>query len=218
MSGRRVGSRVEPMNAANTAGFGAEKKSRRAHARAARRALSPSTRDLLAQKLAAQAMKYLAESTDTAIRVGAYLSTEEEPDTSVLLTALVDAGIEVYLPVCQPQYQLGWVRWSPGVELRRSALAPVDEPVGVRHDARLFEQVHTLFIPALLVDQRGLRLGQGGGYYDRFLPLIEQQATRVAALVYASEFVPTGDFPVEAHDRPVDVVITEQQFHTIDPR
>jgi 5-formyltetrahydrofolate cyclo-ligase len=58
------------MNAANTAGFGAEKKSRRAHARAARRALSPSTRDLLAQKLAAQAMKYLAESTDTAIPVG----------------------------------------------------------------------------------------------------------------------------------------------------
>ncbi|PRB71299.1 5-formyltetrahydrofolate cyclo-ligase [Arthrobacter sp. MYb213] len=204
------------MNAANTAGFGAEKKSRRAKARAARRALSPATRAKLAQQLAAQAMAYLTESTDTAVRVGAYLSTDEEPDTSVLLNALVDAGIEVFLPVCQPEYQLGWVRWNPGVELRRSAVAPVDEPVGPRHDARLFEQVHTLFIPALLVDQRGLRLGQGGGYYDRFLPLIEQQATRVAALVYSSEFVPAGDFPVEAHDRPVDMVITEQQFHTIE--
>ncbi len=205
------------MNAANIPGSGAEKKSRRAQTRAARRALSPATRAVLAQQLAAQAMDYLAESTGTAMRVGAYLSTDEEPDTSVLLHALVDAGIEVYLPVCQPQYQLGWVRWSPEVELRRSALAPVDEPVGPRHDAQLFEQVHTLFIPALLVDRRGLRLGQGGGYYDRFLPLIEQQATRVAALVYAAEFVPAGDFPVEAHDRPVDVVITEQQFHTIDP-
>lgn len=205
------------MNAANTPRPAAEKKSRRAEVRAQRRALSPDQAAHQGVQLAARAMDYLNDCTGTVTRVGAYLSTPEEPDTSVLLHAIFEAGIEVYLPVCEKGFQLTWTLWSPGAPLRRSTLAPVDEPVGPRHGAEIFEQIHTLFIPALLVDEHGLRLGQGGGYYDRFLPQIEDQATRVAALVYAQEFVPAGNFPVAAHDRPVDVVITPAGFRTIDP-
>lgn len=205
------------MNAATSPPAGESKQARRAAVRAARRKISANSSALLAEQLAARVLDYLDSSTGTVTRVGLYLSMPDEPDTSVLLPRLVQAGIEVYLPVCEPEYQLRWAHWTPEVQLVDSARAPVREPVGERHDARLFDTVHTLFIPALLVDEQGLRLGQGGGYYDRFLPQVADKATRIAALVYASEYVPAGNFPVDAHDRPVDLVITPELVHTIDP-
>ncbi|MGP9728250.1 5-formyltetrahydrofolate cyclo-ligase [Arthrobacter sp. MYb224] len=205
------------MNAATSPPPGESKQARRAAVRAARRKITPNSSALLAEQLAARVLDYLDSSTGTVTRVGLYLSMPDEPDTSVLLPRLVQAGIEVYLPVCEPEYQLRWAHWTPEVQLVDSARAPVREPVGERHGARLFDTVHTLFIPALLVDEHGLRLGQGGGYYDRFLPQVADKATRIAALVYADEYVPAGHFPVDAHDRPVDLVITPELVHTIDP-
>ncbi|WP_404286086.1 5-formyltetrahydrofolate cyclo-ligase [Glutamicibacter arilaitensis] len=205
------------MNPATSPTPGENKKARRASVRAARRMIEPRSSALLAELLADRVLDYLDSSTDTVTRVGLYLSMPDEPDTTVLMHKLVQGGIEVYLPVCEPQYALSWTQWTPEVQLVPSALAPVREPVGERHDARLFETVHTLFIPALLVDEHGIRLGQGGGYYDRFLPQVAQLATRIAALVYPGEFVPAGHFPIDAHDRPVDLVITPEMVHTIEP-
>lgn len=203
------------MKPAENPGSDGQKKSQRALVRTNRKNLPAEQAAKLATELAAQAFKYLEDSTGTVTRVGLYLSTDEEPGTQELLERLVQAGIEVYLPICQPNHVLEWTAWQPGIRLARSAVAPVDEPVGPRFGPEIFEQLHTLFIPALLVDEHGARLGQGGGYYDRFLPHIAQQATRIAALVYAQEFVLAGTFPVQSHDRPVDVVITPEGYFSI---
>ncbi|WP_313812755.1 5-formyltetrahydrofolate cyclo-ligase [Glutamicibacter sp.] len=194
------------------------KKSARAAVRAARKNIPEHLRATRAEQLCSTVREYLAQLTPVVRGVALYYSSPEEPDTEALMRQLVDDGIHVYLPVCEAEHRLSWVRWEPGIELERSAHAPVMEPVGRRYGVELFEQeeaISTLFIPALSIDSNGRRLGQGGGYYDRFLPRIEHTPVQIAALVYDEEYLPAGSFEVDAHDAPVDLVITPSMVHHI---
>jgi 5-formyltetrahydrofolate cyclo-ligase len=60
-----------------------------------------------------------------------------------------------------------------------------------------------VLVPALAVDHSGVRLGKGGGYYDRALSL---STGPVVAVVRDEEFVPS--LPAEPHDVRVDAVLT----------
>ena len=63
-------------------------------------------------------------------------------------------------------------------------------------------------VPALACDRRGVRLGRGGGYYDRMLATTVRGA---AAVVYDRQFSDDA-LPSEAHDRKVDWVVTEKRL------
>src|SRR6185312_11320134 len=142
--------------------------------------------------------------------VPAYLSVGSEPSTRTLLPALEDAGYEVVVPICEPHYRLSWTRWFTGVELARSPRAWVDEPVGERFGPEIMAGLPLLLIPGLAVDADGNRMGQGGGYYDRFLASLPDGADRpkVVGLFYSDEVVPAGTFEFTALDAPLDGVVT----------
>nr|BFF01248.1 hypothetical protein GCM10020241_29230 [Streptoalloteichus tenebrarius] len=79
------------------------------------------------------------------------------------------------------------------------------EPTGPRLGPEAVGEAEVLFVPALAVDSRGVRLGRGGGYYDRSLPLARPGALLVA-VVRDSEFV--DELPAEPHDVRVGAVLT----------
>ena len=60
-----------------------------------------------------------------------------------------------------------------------------------------------VLVPALAVDQSGLRLGRGGGSYDRALARVGGQVPTIA-LVYDAELVPA--VPAGPHDQRVRMV------------
>ena len=60
-------------------------------------------------------------------------------------------------------------------------------------------------MPALAVDRRGMRLGRGGGCYDRALGRVPR-GTPVCALLHDGELL--DEVPCEPHDRPVTHVVT----------
>ena len=62
-------------------------------------------------------------------------------------------------------------------------------------------------VPGLAFDRRGVRLGRGGGYYDRYLPRLRADAVRVGWV--PSQFL-VDRLPVEPHDARVHLVITER--------
>lgn len=63
-------------------------------------------------------------------------------------------------------------------------------------------------IPALSCDRCGVRLGRGGGYYDRMLA---ESVRGAAAVVYDCQLAEEA-LPCEAHDRRVDWVVTEKRL------
>ncbi|WP_157940283.1 5-formyltetrahydrofolate cyclo-ligase [Arthrobacter ruber] len=154
--------------------------------------------------------------------IAAYLGRDPEPGTAPLLEDLHRLGFGVVVPVCEPGYRLSWVSWTPGVPLQRSVRAPVDEPTGPRRSFGEMTDVALILVPALGVDRAGHRLGQGGGYYDRFLaahPLDRPGAVDRLGVVYRSELLPIGTIPAEPYDQPLAGVFTAdglERFGAVD--
>ena len=63
-------------------------------------------------------------------------------------------------------------------------------------------------IPGIAMDEKGGRIGQGNGYYDRLIPDLPI-TTRKVGLVYEFQIVPV--IPLESHDKYVDIVITQDR-------
>ena len=67
-----------------------------------------------------------------------------------------------------------------------------------------------VLVPAQAVDEHGDRLGQGGGYYDRFIASLPGlgRVPKLLAMVFEHELMPAGSFPVDPFDQRVDAVAT----------
>ena len=64
-----------------------------------------------------------------------------------------------------------------------------------------------LLVPGMSFTENGLRLGKGGGYYDRYLET--HTGHRTIALAY--EFQILRDLPAEPYDKSVDMIVTEKR-------
>jgi 5-formyltetrahydrofolate cyclo-ligase len=133
--------------------------------------------------------------------VACYASRPEEPDTTLLRQALHTAGARVVVPVVDGT-RLTWRIDDPMAEWTVNEFGipePETDPVDIAPAVYI--------VPALAIDANGNRLGQGGGFYDRALANVE--GPLVIALVFEDEMVDV--LPVEPHDRPVDVAVTESR-------
>jgi 5-formyltetrahydrofolate cyclo-ligase len=141
--------------------------------------------------------------------VAAYVSIGSEPGTRALLDALRERGVRVLLPVLLEDNDLDWAVYEGAerlVRARRGLLEPAGPRLGV--DAVL--AADTVLLPGLAVDARGMRLGRGGGSYDRVLARIVRSGLDPAlvVLLYANEVVER--VPEEPHDHPVHAVVTPE--------
>ncbi len=133
----------------------------------------------------------------------AYVPEETEPGHGRIPAAFTQLGARVLLPVVPPSgSELAWAvdtgRLTPG---RHGVL----EPMGPRLGPTAIGTADVVVLPALGVDRRGVRLGRGGGYYDRALLHVRPDAVLVA-VVFDDEFV--DELPVEPHDRRVTALVT----------
>ena len=132
--------------------------------------------------------------------VAAYVSIGNEPGTGHLLDRLEEAGKRVILPVLLPDGDLDWAPYRGEgtlVPARRGLLEPVSERLGP--DAVATADV--VLVPGLAVGPDGLRLGRGGGSYDRALARVPA-GTFTCVLLYDDE-VGLDGVPAEPHDRRV---------------
>lgn len=143
--------------------------------------------------------------------VAAYVSVGSEPGTPVLLDALRARGIDVLLPVLLPDNDLDWGSYDGEGSLarvRHGGKMALLEPSGERLGPDAVSGADVVLLPGLAVDGRGMRLGRGGGSYDRVLARLERVGVHPAlvVLLYDSEII--GHVPAEEHDRPVRAVVT----------
>ncbi|XVS65138.1 5-formyltetrahydrofolate cyclo-ligase [Actinosynnema sp. CA-299493] len=131
--------------------------------------------------------------------VCAYVASAAEPGSLAMVEALRSHGLRVLLPVVVGD-GLDWAAYDG--RLRVSAFG-LKEPVGPLLGAEAVRSAALVLVPALAVDHSGVRLGKGGGYYDRVLG---SAAGPVVAVVRDEEFVQA--LPAEPHDVRVDAVLT----------
>lgn len=142
------------------------------------------------------------ERLEDCATVGLYNALDYELSLARLAERLEGAGVKIAYPRCEPGRRLAFVAktalssWKPGP-------FGLLEPEGEALDAALLE---AMVIPGLAFDRSGFRLGYGGGYYDRLLASYPGLTIGVAEDGHVFDRLPR-----EAHDRAVQLVITESE-------
>ena len=139
--------------------------------------------------------------------VGGYHALPDEADPALLLQALVAAGCHIAFPrIVARDLPLEFHLVPDGEVLKRGAHG-IHEPEA--HWPSVMP--HLLLVPLLAFDRNGYRLGYGGGFYDRTLFAYRSGAAyriRAIGLAYAAQEMES--LPVEAHDMPLDAILTER--------
>lgn len=145
--------------------------------------------------------------------IAAYAARSSEPRTHILLERLAERGIRVLLPVLGAGLQRGWAEYAGSEDLRERAPGRPPEPGTETLGPDALAEADLIIAPALAVDTEGMRLGQGGGWYDRALEYARPQ-TPVVAVVFPEEVydATTRPLPREWHDREVDAVATTDEW------
>lgn len=137
-----------------------------------------------------------------------YVDAASEVRTRPLLPQMWAAGKQTLIPYCVGD-SLELFRLEALEELAPGTLG-ILEPIEAfrgRGD-RAFEpaQLDLVVVPGLAFDRQGGRLGQGKGYYDRFLRLVSPRVTLVG-LAFECQLFP--EIPMLEHDAYMNKVITE---------
>lgn len=129
-----------------------------------------------------------------------------ECDTLPLVTTALAAGKRVVLPRVDVPARVLRLH-----EVRDPAKETAPGYRGIREPQASLPEiapslVDWVLVPGVAFDRRGCRLGYGGGFYDRLLPLVPGGAPRVAA-AYATQLLES--VPAAPHDAVVDILVTE---------
>lgn len=157
---------------------------------------------LFARALAGHLMQ--APEVRRAASVAAYVSIGREPGTSWLLDSLATARTRVLLPVLLPDGDLDWAVHTGESALARGRLGLL-EPTSPRLGVEAIATADAVLVPGLACSDDGMRLGRGGGSYDRALGRVPV-GTFSCVLLHDGE---VGlDVPAEPHDRAVTAAVT----------
>ena len=135
-----------------------------------------------------------------------YVSLDWEIDTHALIKDALSSGKTVAVPKCLPGGRMEVYRLKDFHRLKAQTLGILEPEEGADKIAE--EGLELSLIPCLSCTKDGIRLGQGGGYYDRFLA----GKKRLFKLALCRESLLSKNLPCEAHDIRMDAVLTETAY------
>lgn len=134
-----------------------------------------------------------------------YNSFRSEVDTSYIIEEALDFGKIVALPITNPidhsmeAYEINkdsvFIQDAYGIQSPDKKTSKIINP----------KEIDLAIVPLLAYDSYGNRLGYGGGYYDRYLPRLREDAICVG-LAFSNQFI--EEIPIEKYDKKLDYVIT----------
>ncbi len=174
---------------------------RRSHRRA-RRELPDDERAVLDEAARVRLLELLGDRPPGVVALS--LPTDGEVDVAALAPTLRSSGWTVVLPVVDPHDpdHMRFCRWDDGTPMRPNRFG-ILEPDG--SDPVEPDSITVVVVPAVAVDRSGVRLGFGGGFYDRALER-RDAGTLLVAVVHDVQVA--DSLPVGPHDVGVDVVVT----------
>ena len=136
-------------------------------------------------------------------RVFLYASVGTEINTRELISMAFAEGKTVALPKCKQGGVMDFYAYNGTLTEGRYGIPEPDS------DEILYPETDdVMIVPGLAFDEKGYRVGQGGGYYDRYL----ERFKCITVGLCRDEFI-QKEVPVCWNDLPVDYVITETRVY-----
>lgn len=165
----------------------------------------------LAQQMAKQARQQ--GLIRNARHIALYLPVRGEADPRPLFRKLPQ-HLRFYLPVLDPCGRGLWfMRWDKHTRLHRNRFNILEPKPSAkyRHNPRFLDAVIT---PLVAFADNGVRMGMGGGFYDRTFAFKQHQSSQQRPLLlgYAYDFQQQNQLTAQPWDIPLDAVVTESKF------
>ncbi|RJX70515.1 5-formyltetrahydrofolate cyclo-ligase [Vibrio sinensis] len=183
----------------------------RKYIRAKRQQLSESFQQQASQELISQFS--LLPEFNTSQHIALYLSVDGELNTTPLIQWLWQQGKQTYLPVIHPFSKghllfLNYTSTTPMTSNRYGIL----EPKLSKNEIRPINTLDLICTPLVGFDDRGHRLGMGGGYYDRTLQPWFTKGCGPKPIGLAHDCQHTKRLPIESWDVPLPKIVTPSQI------
>lgn len=159
---------------------------------------------MLLQKL----VEVIKSEHPLAFRIGSYAAMPHEPDLSLLHALL--PNVQFHYPLVKNEQEMEFYHVSDPDTLARGRFG-ILEPSPRHHPPVQEADLDLILVPGLAFDLQGYRLGQGAGYYDRFLskvPLVPR-----IGVSFSSQHLPT--LPSEPHDIAMGSLVSERGFQRV---
>lgn len=191
-----------------------EKQTLRQQMRSARRALSPlkqrQNARLLCRTVASQLWFQQAKS------IALYLPNDGEIDTSSLIQLCWLSGKKVFLPRLHPtaKHRLIFVPYTAQSKMRLNCYR-IPEPVIQGLKPRPAWALSLVMFPLVAFDQKGGRLGMGGGYYDRTFSFkhLSKGMNSTKLIGLAHDLQKVDSLPTESWDIPLQGIATDKEYY-----
>ncbi|HJP66247.1 MAG TPA: 5-formyltetrahydrofolate cyclo-ligase, partial [Actinomycetota bacterium] len=134
-----------------------------------------------------------------------FSSFGSEVPTEGIVGRLHERGQAALLPYLDDG-ELRATRFAPGDRTTATTYGPREPRSRMAVDPG---EIDVVIAPGLAFDRRGHRLGYGGAYYDRYLPLLGSKALRIG-IAFHQQLL--DEVPAGGHDAPVDVVVTDREI------
>ncbi|WP_010303249.1 5-formyltetrahydrofolate cyclo-ligase [Kurthia senegalensis] len=139
--------------------------------------------------------------------IGMTISMFPEVETRSLIEQLWALGKSVAVPKCRPATSEMDFYIIHSFEQLETVYMNLLEPIP--QEATYVEPtaIDLVVVPGIVYDQTGYRIGYGGGYYDRFLPLCH---AKTISFCFEQQIV--AKVPKNSYDYPIDGLLTERRF------
>ena len=150
-------------------------------------------------------LKLLPIWENTFFHVFVPIRKHNEINTLPLIDYLFEEGKTVIVPKTEGNHMLSCqissdVKWTVGN-------FGVPEPV----EFQVIDpsKIQVVFVPMLICDKNGNRIGYGGGFYDRFFENIDSKCVKIGL----NYFAPIDEISeIEATDKPIDYCVTADEI------
>lgn len=176
-----------------------DKQELRVKLRAMRRAFSPEKQENASLAVYRRLQGFVPYRNAKCIM--AYMACRGELSLAPVMDEWLAGGRELLLPRCEAPGEMTARRIEDQRQLVPGAFHLMEPDAACKIISP--EKIDLILVPGVAFDRAGHRLGQGGGYYDRFLA--KTHALRVG-VCYDETLI--EDVPCEAHDHMMDAVIT----------
>ena len=176
-----------------------------------RRQLSASQQAKHAEQLTERLLDHIAFIDSQ--RIAAYLANDGEIDPAQIIEHAWNLGKQVYLPVLSAhENSLLFAPFEKDNPMCRNQFG-INEPDCLPEHWLKAKHMDLILLPLVAFDEQGNRMGMGGGFYDRSLANIRQQANSTQLIGLAHEVQKTIQLDVQSWDIPLHAIATEDRFY-----